>query len=179
MIVLGAAANTILGTGVHFLRVPLFFDSIFTIVVAIHVGIVPGILTAVLTNGTLALTGQVLFPFVLCNIATALIAGLFRRHGGLETHTGYLWMGIVVGFANGVLGSVIAYFVFHGITAVHGIDRLVMAVVTTGQSLLTAVFWAGMLTNVLDKLLSAIAAFFLRISAERLLQKPVIPSKGE
>ena len=165
---LAALLNVALASMVGAFTVPLYFDSIFTIIVAVHLGVVPALVTAVTTNGLLAITGQVLFPFVICSILTALIVAGFRARHWLRGHTGYLWMGLAVAVANGVVGSWISFSLFSGVTEVHGIDRLVMGVLLTGQNMGTAVFWAGVLTNVMDKLISALVAFFSRSTWESL-----------
>lgn len=167
-------ANFLLAGVVHLLEIPLYFDSIATIIVSVHLGLVPGLLTAVVTHVLLAGAELVLFPFVCCSMATAVIAWGFRVRGWLPDYPGYLWMGLLVALANGVGGSVLAYYLFEGVTEVHAIDRLVMGVLITGRSMLTAVFWAGMLTNLMDKLISVFAAFLLRGRLERLLQEPVV-----
>jgi energy-coupling factor transport system substrate-specific component len=171
--------NALLGTVVHVTQIPLYLDSILTVIVALHFGLIPGIVTAVTTNSILAATGQVLFPFVCCNVLTAVITAGFRSSGLLGRHTGYLWLGLAVAVINGLLGSVLAFLIYSGVTTVHGIDRLVMGIMVTGRSLVTAVFWSGMLTNLVDKLLSALIAL---VSAERIRQlfdESVLASKGE
>ena len=167
-------ANFLLAGVVHLLEIPLYFDSIATIIVSVHLGLVPGLLTAVVTHVLLAGAELVLFPFVCCSMATAVIAWGFRTRGWLSDYPGYLWMGLLVALANGIGGSVLAYSLFEGVTEVHAIDRLVMGVLITGRSMLTSVFWAGMLTNLMDKLISVFAAFLLRDQLARLLQKPVV-----
>lgn len=148
-----------LGSLINVLQIPLYLDSILTIVITIHLGLLPGILTALVTNGFLSITGQVLFPFVCCNILTAVITWWFTRRGWIDNLGGYVWLGVTAGVVNGFFGSVLAYIMYSGVTAVHGIDRLVMGLVVTGQSLMTAVFWSGMATNMVDKLASAIIAY--------------------
>ncbi|NBF40887.1 MAG: hypothetical protein GVY14_10770 [Spirochaetes bacterium] len=175
----GGFLNFGLGTVAHELNLPFFIDSVLTIVVTLHLGLIPGLLTAVLTNGLLTATGQVLFPFVVCNIATAAITHLFVQRRWLGDHAGFLWLGLAVGVANGLLGSIASYLIYQGVTDVHGIDALVMSAVVAGQSLLTAVFWAGMLTNIMDKVLSAVAAYFLRPAVNRLVDKVVGSGKIE
>ncbi|MFW6213297.1 MAG: hypothetical protein ACOC8L_10380, partial [Spirochaetota bacterium] len=93
---------------------------------------------------------------------TALMTWAFHKRGWLASPTGFLWLGLAVAAVNGFLGSVLAYMVYSGVTTVHGIDRLVMGLVVTGQSLLTAVFWSGMVTNLVDKLASVMFAFVTR-----------------
>lgn len=153
--------NFFLGSLTHFINLPLFFDSIFTFVIAIQFGFFPGLITAILTNSLLALVGVVPFPFVICNIFTVLISVLFRRSGVLKQHTSYLWLGITVALANGFVGSTISYMLFQGVTDISGIDKMVMGLIVTGQSLSKAVYWAGLMTNLLDKLLSAEIVFIL------------------
>jgi len=155
----GGLAGAGLGTLVHQLQLPLYLDSILTIVVTIHFGLLPGLLTALVTNGILSITGQVLFPFVCCNALTAIITWLFMRRGWIDDLGGYVWLGVTTGVANGFIGSVLAYIIYSGVTSVHGIDRLVMGLIATGQSVLTAVFWSGMATNMVDKLVSAMVAY--------------------
>lgn len=154
--------SALLGTVVHVLQVPLYLDSIMTIVVTMHLGLLPGVVTAVVTNGILAASGQILFPFVCCNLLTAMITWLFARNGGLRGPSGFAWLGLAVAVTNGFFGSVLAYIIYSGVTTVHGIDRLVMGLVVTGQSLLTAVFWSGMVTNLVDKMVSVLLAYISR-----------------
>lgn len=161
LIFAAAGANVLLATVVGRTGAPLYFDTLFTVVATIHLGLGAGVAVAVLTNGTLALTGQILFPFVCCNILSAVITTIFRRTGHISRLSDYLWLGIALGIANGTAGSVMAYSLFSGITEVHPIDRLVSSVIATGQSIITAVFWAGMMSNMLDKVMSTVLAFLL------------------
>lgn len=162
-LVAGVTLNVALGTIVHLFQIPLYFDSIATVLVAIYLGLFPGILVAVLTSVILALTDQVLFPFVCCSILTVLITVGFVRGGFLRSLAGYLWLGIALAVANGLGGSIVSTYLFGGVTEVHGIDRLVVSAIAAGQSLNTAVFWAGMLTNLLDKLLVSLVAFLVHL----------------
>jgi len=171
--------NFLLAGVIHLLEVPLYFDSIATILVALHLGLLPAVVTAVVTHILLGYTGLVLFPFFCCSLMTALIAAGFRYKGWLVSPAGYLWMGVILALANGIGGSVLSYVLFEGVTMVHAIDRLVMGVLMTGQSDLTSVFWAGMVTNLMDKLLSVLAVFLVREPTIRLLEKTVGASKLE
>lgn len=175
---IAAAANVVLATVANALEIPLYFDSIGTIFITLHLGLLPGIFVAIVTNGALALSNQVLFPFVCCSVATALIVHLFRARQWLKDYHGYLWMGLVVALVNGIGGSVLAYVLFDGVTHVHAIDRLVMGIVITGRALLTSVFWAGMLTNLMDKLMSVLIVFMLR-GKGRLLEQMMVSREPE
>jgi energy-coupling factor transport system substrate-specific component len=155
----GATLNLAFGMLNHALALPLYFDSILTMVVTALFGLVPGLVTAASTNAVLTIGKAVLLPFVLCNACTALIVAAMRRTGKLESISSYLWMGLWTGLANAVVGSIISAFAFGGITSMHKIDELVSGFVVAGQSLVSSVFLAGALTNLVDKTLSALIAF--------------------
>ncbi len=163
----GGVANYLLGSLVHALSLPLYFDSIFTMVICAGFGLPAGLLTAVVSNAALSLSNDILLPFMLCNIATALATWLVRRKNGLANIQGYLWAGIWSGLSNAILGSILSVLVFGGYTKVHRIDDLVTAFAIAGQSLVGSVFLAGLVTNMVDKILSAFVAFALRRPAER------------
>jgi energy-coupling factor transport system substrate-specific component len=171
--------NFSLGGLVYLLEVPLYFDAIGTILIAIHLGLLPALLTALVTHLLLGGTGLILFPFVCCSIMTALIAIGFRYKGWLGNLTGYLLLGIALALANGIFGSVLSYVLFEGVTMVHAIDRLVMGIIVTGRSLLTSIFWAGMITNLMDKLLAVLLIFLVREPTIRLLEATLGSSKLE
>jgi energy-coupling factor transport system substrate-specific component len=175
--VAGGLLNFLLAGVMHLLEIPLYFDSIATILVALHLGLFPAVVTAVVSHLLLGYTGLVLLPFLCCSLMTALIAAGFRYKGWLESHAGYLWMGVVLALANGIGGSILSYVLFEGVTMVHAIDRLVMGILMTGRSDLTSVFWAGMVTNLMDKLLSVLVVFVVREPVLRLLDKTVGASK--
>lgn len=177
--VAGGILNLLLAGVMHLLEVPLYFDSIATILVALHLGLFPAVVTAVVTHLLLGYTGLVLFPFVCCSLMTAFIAAGFRYKGWIGTPAGYLWLGVSLALANGVFGSVLSFALFEGVTMVHAIDRLVMGLLMTGRSILTSIFWAGMVTNLMDKLLSVLLVFLVREPMVRLLEKTVGASKLE
>ena len=171
--------NFLLAGLMHLLEVPLYFDAIGTVLIAVHLGLWPALLTALVTHLLLGATGLTLFPFVCCSVMTALIAIGFRSKEWLGSHTGYLLLGIVLALANGIFGSVLSYVLFEGVTMVHSIDRLVMGIIVTGRSLLTAIFWSGMITNLMDKLLAVLLVFLVREPTIRLLEATVGASKLE
>jgi uncharacterized membrane protein len=174
--VAGGLVNFGLGFLTHVLALPLYFDSIFTMVVVATFGPLAGVLTALVSNAALSLTNDVHWPFVLCNLATVLFTWLVKRKNGLKTLANYLWVGIWSGLSNAILGSILSAFIFGGYSGVHKIDNLVSGFMIAGQSLVDSVFLAGSVTNLVDKLLSAMAAFGLLGFAEWLRLQSVKPS---
>lgn len=152
-IIVSILLNSLFGLVTNKMGLPFYFDSVFTIVAIFTIGLAPGLLIAILTNLLLSILNIVPFPFVACHISTAIITFFMSKNKKL-TLTTAIWIGTIIAFSNGVIGSYIALFVFNGITKYHGIDKIVMGLIITGQNLTTSVFWAGMLTNLIDKLLS-------------------------
>lgn len=157
---LAIVANTALACGVHALSIPLYLDSLFTFLAVQRLGLVPGLAVAVGTNAALTLVLSVPFPFASCHVLTVLGAWLVFRHRQASLPL-YLLAGVLSTLTNGIGGSLLSYFVYHGATSVNTIDNLVLGLVFTGQSMMGAVFWGGMVTNFVDKLLSSGVAFFV------------------
>lgn len=171
-VVLRQAVAVIVAIGVNIglnyannaLSLPFFLDSIGTAVVAATAGLLPGLFVAVATNAAIeVVTGfpWIHLPFALCGVATALIVWGFVRSGRFADLGGALVATLAVALANSVLGSIIATFVYGGITSV-GVDYLVTGLVAGGRSLVSATFWARVPANLVDKSIAVLAAFFLR-----------------
>jgi energy-coupling factor transport system substrate-specific component len=165
--VIGAIGlNVGLNTANNALSMPFFFDSIGTAIVAATTGIGPGIAVAVGTNLLIeAVMGfpWTNIPFALCGIATAFIVWAFVRRGAFSTIGSVLLASLLVALANAVLGSVIATFVYQGVTGV-GVDYLVTGLVAAGQSLVSATFWARVPANLFDKTIAVLAAYLVHRS---------------
>lgn len=158
---IGSFFNIILGTLVHHFNIPLYFDSIFTIYITIHFGLLPGILCALLTNLGLSILGSVLFPFIICSLSTVLISYFMNKRNYFNQFIGYIILGLCIALSNGILGSLIAFFFYGGVTKLHSIDKLVMGLLVTGKALFSSVFWAGMISNFTDKLISSILVSYI------------------
>jgi energy-coupling factor transport system substrate-specific component len=152
-IILGGLGNALLSYANMAISSPFFFDSIFTAVCAALFGPLAGSLCALVSHvfmESLHGWGGLFMPFVLCNIATALIVGSFAKKRRFSTPIHAMICAIAVTLANAVLGAFIAYFVFGGVTG-HTSDFLVTGLILAGQSLLAASFWARIPANLIDK----------------------------
>ena len=146
---------------------PLYLDSLFTITVTLWLGPAAGLITATLTNIGLHLLGRTFIAFVLCHYLTVVLTEVYRRRDLPEGPGPYVLLGFVLGIGNGLLGSLISFIVFGGITGLHAVDDVTMALILGGQNLMGAVFSAGMLTNLVDKVVSAIVAGMLFDALQR------------
>ena len=88
-------------------------DSFATIATASIAGLIPALLVAVLTNGTLFLLGHLKAAFILCQLMTALGSYLVfkfaKRHGEKKLSLdSFMFVGILSAFTNGISGSLFA-----------------------------------------------------------------------
>lgn len=146
------------------LEYPLFLDSIFTAVAAVFLGPVLGMLTGLLTNIGMefqyGMTG-LYWPFAICNMATGFIVGTMSKKGYFENILHMSFAVLLVAFVNTFLGGVVANILFGGDSGVV-IDSVVSALMSMGQTMSLAVFWARIPANLADKLITVLAAYSLR-----------------
>ena len=163
------------------LKIPFFFDSIWTAIVAALLGPMPGIIVGLFTNSV----KEVLFgfplvhyPFGLCGASTALIVGLMSKTNKFDTLFHVVIASILVTLSNSLLGAIIATYVFGGITG-EGIDYLVTGLLISGRSLLSATFWARIPVNLIDKTIAVFIAFFIYKKVYRKMSRVIIfPTPG-
>jgi len=161
---LGVAVNLVIGQVAAVLLLPVFLDTVGTVLVAALVGpraaIVAGLTSQVLNA---VLSGNFTWlPFGAVQIVIALYAtaaarlGLFRRLG----------TAIPAGFGLGILAAAcsapISYFLFGGVTA-GGVTAVTTALRALGAPLHVAVWAASFSTDLLDKtIVFALVAVVLR-----------------
>ena len=175
LIILGSILNVLGSLFVQHFNIPLYFDSCFTFTIAALCGLMPAVIMAIFTNTFLALLGIVGFPFMICHILTAVGAWLIFNYRG-QNLSCFLWAGLLSAITNGIIGSMISYLVFHGITTIGQIDNLILGVATACQSLGIAVFWGGIISNLVDKGLSALLGYFILVFIIKFYQK-IKPSR--
>lgn len=141
---------------------PLFLDAPGTILAAVMIGPWIGGLVGLLTNilkGIFYTTHSL--PFGLVNFGIGVIAGYMTIYlKGYQRPHAPLLVGITTAFAAAIMAAPIATYLFGGITA-HGIDKFVVALVDSGQSVLSSTFWGRIPNSLVDKIISAYMVFFI------------------
>lgn len=159
----GGLLNSLLEMASAAIGTPLFMDSIFTAACGLLLGPLMGCLCGIATHFFLVAFHAWSLDwayFLLCSLATGLIAGFFGRgNKPVSLYRGVVCMALVT-LANAVIGAAIAAFAYGGIT-VHASDYLVTGLVLAGQSMLSASFWARIPLNLIDKGVAIGVAFFL------------------
>ena len=138
-------------------------DSLSTIAVAALCGTIPAIITAVLSNGLLAIFATTAWPFLLCHVMTALFAGLIfyseRKKYGNLTINSFLGAGLASALSNSILGDTFSLVLFYGNTTIPQIDNTVQGVFIATQNMPFAIYWGGTLDNLIDNVVAYLFCF--------------------
>lgn len=146
------------------LRLPFYFDSVFTITIGIFFGWIPGVLTGLLTNLFIeAIHGfkGLAWPFAVVNMATGLVAGLIaadkKKYWTLPSQ---IVMILSLTAVNALLGAFVVNVVYGGLSGSHA-DVLVSALLLMGQSKVISSVLARIPTNLVDKGIPVMIIFII------------------
>lgn len=143
---------------------PYFFDSIFTILVGIFYGWVPGLCTGLLTNVlTEVFNGfnGVHWPFALVNMTTGVLAGLIAADKSRYwTFSRQVLLVSALTVSNALLGTFIVNVVYGGISGAMA-DVIVGALYMMGDSMILASLLARIPINVVDKGVPVLVVFIV------------------
>jgi len=168
----GVAINASIGLITAALKIPLYLDSIGTVLVAALCGPWAGMLCGVTSNVMASALGNAMMIFfapVSCLIGafTALLArlGCFGRW----------YLAVPGGFVQGILAALVSAPIaalVSGGTMMAGTDALVMLFRGLGNSTLRSVFYQGLVSDPLDKALTYLFVFLiLQNLPERILSR--------
>ena len=161
---LGVAVNLVIGQVVAALMLPVYLDTIGTVLVAALVGpraaIVAGVTSQVLNA---VLSGNFTWlPFAAVQIVIALYAALAARMGAFRRMATAVPAGFLLGIVAASTSAPISYFLFGGATA-GGVTAVTAVLRWLGTPLPVAVAAASYATDLLDKsLVFALVAVVLR-----------------
>ncbi len=163
LIPIGIAVNIIVGQIVSVLRLPLYLDSIGTVLVGVLVGPWAGAATGGLANIIWGLFNPIPLPFAIVAMAIGLLAGLWARIGWFNRVYLAPVAGAITGLVAALLSAPLSAFIFGGVTGA-GSDALVAAFRAYGETILGATTRQGLVQDPLDKLLSFTIVFFIVIA---------------
>jgi energy-coupling factor transport system substrate-specific component len=159
LMTVGVAVNLGMGQVTALLKIPLYLDSLGTVVVAVLGGILPAIITGILSN---LLASAVFSPamifFIPTMIVIATFAGCFAKHRFFTTWWKAFLAGIVVGISAAIVSAPISAYLFGGITLA-GTDFIVLYFRATGRELLQSVLYQGFASDPIDKAITFLLAF--------------------
>ncbi|MDU2937753.1 MAG: ECF transporter S component [Enterobacteriaceae bacterium] len=161
LIVICIAINMIGGQLVSMLKLPIFLDSIGTLISAVLLGPWIGMLTGLLTNLLWGLlTDPIAAAFAPVAMVIGLVAGGMARAGWFRTLPKVIISGIIITLAVTVVAVPLRTWLFGGVTG-SGADLFVAWMHSMGQNLLESVAITVLGANLIDKILTAIIVWVL------------------
>jgi len=192
-IALCAALNFAIGNIVYLVKLPIYLDSIGTILCALL--IFPDRLAAIacaFIAGFIAaiLTGLVLNPFlpwfsltilsiaIVSALLTGLAAEAFRARPlpAVRFLGAVIACGLITGIVSAVVSAPVVVYLFGGVTA-SGSAFMVAFFLKTGQQLLQSALFAGLATDPIDKTLQVLLAALLYRATPREFIAMLAPAK--
>jgi energy-coupling factor transport system substrate-specific component len=177
------ALNVAIGGIVHVVKLPIFLDAIGTILAAIVLGLIPGIVVGVVS---FLLAAAIISPVYIWFIGTQAVVAAFvyvmaSRLSAFKSLPRVIPTGLLLGVVAGIVSAPVIVFVFGGVAG-SGRDLITAGLLSTGQQIYKAVILSGAASEPVDKLLQTLAAFFvLKSLPKRVLgqyRNPVLEKNG-
>ncbi len=153
------AINVAIGQIVLALKLPVYLDSIGTVLVGVLCGPWAGALTGLLSNliWGIALDPNAL-PWFPVAAAIGATAGICAKFGLFKNWWKTAISGFLIAIVAAIISAPIAVLVYGGITA-SGSSMITAFLLQTGQGLYTSVFSTNFLVEPVDKISTALLAF--------------------
>ncbi len=160
-IAFGIALNLTVGQIVSVLRIPLYLDSIGTILVAVLVGPFAGIITGAFANVMAAAVGNPTSMFFIpVVVVIGGVSGILATLGWFKQWYLCVLGGILQGILAAVASAPISAYLFGG-TTMSGMDAVVYYFRSTGHNILTSTFYQGLASDPVDKTVSYLLVFLV------------------
>ena len=162
MIPVAIAINIAVGQLIYTLKIPLYLDSVGTILVGVLAGPWAGAVTGLLSNLIWGLTGlNVIYaPFATVAAVIGALAGLFSDAGWLRAWWKVILAGLITGLTAAILSAPISAYVFGGVTGA-GTDVIVAIFRGMGFGILPSTFAQGVSSDPLDKAISFLVVWLI------------------
>jgi energy-coupling factor transport system substrate-specific component len=154
------AMNIVLGIITSALGIPLYLDTLGTVLSAAILGPIPGIIVGALSNIITGLMYSVTdIPFCLVNMAVGLIVGLVAKKFKFNLAVAVI-VGLALSFICPAIGTPIGIYVYGGLNGSVS-DMLVTSLVQGGQTIFQASFLRNVASNLIDKVGTCIVGWAL------------------
>lgn len=151
MVPVAIALNIVVGQLVSVIGIPVYMDSIGTVLVSALAGPAAGVVTGILTNVIWGLTlSPIALPYAVVQVIIGVMAGYAARLGMFRLFYLAPVAGAITGLVAAVVSAPISAFVFGGATG-GGTAAIVGGFQAMGQTLLGATTLQGLLSDPLDK----------------------------
>lgn len=142
--------NIVLGIVTSMLKLPVYLDTLGTVLTAVMAGPLAGAVVGASTN---IITGLIYspqdIPFLLVNVAVALVVGFAAKKYKFN-YVNALICGLILSVVCPLIGTPIGILIYGGLTGTVS-DIIVMALKSSGSSIFAASFIAKIGNNLIDK----------------------------
>ncbi|MEZ7195133.1 ECF transporter S component [Pseudodesulfovibrio karagichevae] len=159
LIAVAIVLNIVVGQLVSLLKLPVFLDSIGTVLVGVLAGPWAGGLTGLLTNLIWGvISSPVAAAFAPVAMVIGIVAGLCARWGLFRTWWLAIVSGVIITVFNSIVAVPIRLYMFGGITGSGG-DFFTAYMLALGNDLFGSVVVMVFTSNLLDKVVTALIAW--------------------
>lgn len=163
--------NIVIGELIGSIGVPLYLDSLGTVLMAALLGPVAGLATGTLSSVVWGFINPAALPFAAVSAATGWMAGWVIQRGAFQRIWRIVVSGAIIGIVSGMLAAPVAAFVYGG-TAGLGTGALVSVFREFGNSLLASVTMQSLVSDPLDKIVVlAVVALTVKALPQRVLKR--------
>ena len=161
LMAIGIALNMTLGQLATMLKLPIFLDSLGTMLVAVLCGPWIGGLTGLVTNLIWGLVqGPTAAFFAPVAAVIGIAAGFLARAGLFRTPWGAAIAGVIIAVALAIVAVPIRIYLFGGVTG-SGADFLTAYLTKVGQDLFSSVVVTVVTSNLADKIVTALLVWII------------------
>ncbi|QDP41378.1 ECF transporter S component [Radiobacillus deserti] len=171
LIPVGVAINIVGFQIASVLKLPIFLDTIGTILIGVIAGPWVAVLAGLVTNLINGIFNPVWFPYAIVSIAIGFVTGLLTRKGMFQNIPKALISAVIITFITIITSAPITVLVYGGATG--NTSALITATfLAAGQQIWSAVFSSTIITEVGDKIISVMIVYFIvRLMSDRYLSK--------
>lgn len=161
LIPVAIAINVVIGEIVVLLKLPVFLDSIGTVLVAVLAGPWAGALTGTLSN---IVWGLILdpnaFPWFPVALFIGLVAGICANFGLFKSWWKVVITGFIIALTAAIVSTPIGVYLYGGITA-SGSSFITAYLLATGRGIFEAVISTNFIVEPIDKIATALLAWLI------------------
>ncbi len=165
--------NIVVGQLVVFLKLPIYLDSIGTVLVGALAGPLAGGITGALSNliWSMIFSSPTSAPYAITAFVIGICAGIAGARGAFKNIVWTIVAGLITGAIAAIVSAPITAFVFGGVTGGGG-DAIIAYMQATGANLLGAATVQGFISDPLDKTISFVLVWIiLRGMSKRLVSQ--------
>lgn len=156
--------NMVAGQLVSLLKLPVFLDSIGTVLVGLLAGPLAGGITGLVTNLIWGMmSSPVAAAFSPVAMTIGIIAGICAQYGLFRTWWLAIISGVIITIFNAIVAVPIRLYMFGGITG-SGADFITSYMLALGKDLFGSVIITVFTSNLIDKVVTALLAWAIVIA---------------